>query len=97
MKIIREGKVKLGGIKPYKNSPRPDVKPQGRRAVPGLLYIPVPGACCPNCSLPRPALDWNGKVFICGGCGGYWSASFVKAYPSLFSLNPDDPGPPEAA
>ena len=89
MTDIREGKMKLGGLKPDRNTPRPDVKPQGRRCYPS----PV----CPNCSLPRRALGWDGEVFKCVGCGSWWHRAFVLCRPLEFSINPGPPDGPEAA
>ena len=53
--------------------PRLGVIPKARRAPPRAASSHY----CPNCSLPRRLLHFNGEIFQCEHCKSWWSAAFV--------------------
>jgi len=39
---------------------------------------------CPNCSLPRRRLHFNGEVYQCHNCQSWWSPGFVAEHEPMF-------------
>lgn len=39
---------------------------------------------CPNCSLPRRRVHFNGEVYQCHHCKSWWSVAFVAEHERMF-------------